>query len=109
MSGGSYLEPEPMKIDKVQHKEKTLGDSKKKRVKCFNCGKKGHYVQDYHGEKKECPKQQIYIIRHTRSSSGDEGELSGTETIWPMSFIDLEVLFSGTVSPVRLGRGVPFL
>jgi hypothetical protein len=43
-SGRSYLEPGPMEIDKVQHKEKTLNDSKKKGVKCFNCGKKGHYV-----------------------------------------------------------------
>jgi hypothetical protein len=44
MSGRSYLRLGPIEIDKVQHKEKTSGDFKKKGVKYFNCRKKGHYV-----------------------------------------------------------------
>jgi hypothetical protein len=57
MSSGSYLELGPMEIDKVQHKEKTSGNSKKKGVKYFNCGKKDQYAQDCCGEKKEYLKQ----------------------------------------------------
>jgi hypothetical protein len=64
MSDRSYLELGPMEIDKVQHKEKTIDDSKKKEIKYFNCGKKGHYVRDYYSEKKECSKQQICIMRY---------------------------------------------
>jgi hypothetical protein len=98
-----------MEIDKVQHKEKASGDSKKKRVKYFNCSKKGHYAQDCHGEKKKHFKQQIYMMRHIQSSSMDEGKLSGTETIWPMSFVDSELMIQRAVSPARSGQGVPFL
>jgi Domain of unknown function (DUF4939)/Zinc knuckle len=107
-SGGSYLGPGPMEIDKVQHKEKTSGDSKKKGVKCFNCGKKGHYARECRGEKKEHPKQQICMMRHTQGSSAEEGESSGTETIRPLSFVDPELTIQRAPSPVRPGQGVPF-
>jgi hypothetical protein len=92
MSGRSYLGPGPMEIDKVQHKEKTSSDSKKKGVKCFNCGKKNHYVRYYRGEKKEHSKQQICMMKHTQGSFADKGESSGIETIQPLSFIDPELM-----------------
>jgi hypothetical protein len=54
------------------------------------------------------PKQQICMMRHTQGSSVDEGELSETETIWPLSFMDPELTIQRAVSPVRPGQGVPF-
>jgi hypothetical protein len=107
-SDRSYLGPGPIEIDKVQHKEKTPGNSKKKGVKYFNCGKKGHYMRDCHGEKKKHPKQQICMMRHIQGSSADEDESSETETIWPMSFMDPELTIQRAISLVRPGQGVPF-